>query len=121
MEKKRLNVIFDIVVLVLAAAAVFAVVRFVSPRDNTEKVFFTVVTEADTAGLSAGDKLVLTKGGVVGTVTGFGEGYIEVEAEAQLRAGTYYNGSVPLSDGRSYEICVGTKRYDGVIHRIVSR
>ena len=121
MRRKKICIVFDIITLVLVAAAVFALIYFASPNKETKTVTFTIVTKADTSKLSAGDVLVLTNGGKVGVVTGKGNGYIEVTAEAEEHAGGYYSGSVPLTDNRSYEICVGADRYDGVIHRISVR
>ena len=118
-ERKALFTVFDIIVTALVAAVVIVSALLVSPTGKTVTISFTVVTEdKDTSALSEGDVLVCRSGGCLGTVTGFGDGYVEVTAEAEEHAGVYYSGSVAVCDGRKYEICVGAEKYSGVVRRI---
>ncbi len=118
-ENKAFITLFDVFIIVLTVAFIIVSSLFLSPSGKTVSIAFTVVLDdPDTSALSPGDLLVCCDGGCLGTVSGKGDGYVEVTAEAELHAGVYYSGSVAVCDGREYEICVGADKYGGTVHRI---
>ena len=118
-ENKAFVTIFDIMILLVIAALAVVIALFASPTGKTADIKFTVViTDNDTSDLSVGDVLVCRSGGCLGTVTGKGDGFIEVTAKAEKHKDTYYSDSVAVCDGREYEICVGADKYTGTVRRI---
>ena len=119
MKKKLFFNVFDIAVPLIAAALICAVVLLSAPRGKTVKIYYTIsVSDGNSSALSEDDTLEVLTGGCLGKVRSAGHGYIEMEADAELHAGGYYSGSVPIKDGEEYEFCCGANRFVGTVHRI---
>lgn len=112
------NIIDLLIVLFFALVAALLIV-FTAPVGKTVRISYTIaVSEGDTETLEINDTLINLPGGCLGTVTGKGKGYVEVETDATYRAGVWYSGAAALKDGREYEFCSGTDRFRGELHRI---
>lgn len=119
MERRKTSVLYDLLFAAFFAAAALILAFLVSPRGADKTVEFTVViTDGDASAFAPGDVVVTLPGGVLGTVTGTGNGYIEMTAQAELRAGMYFADGVRLCDGDSYEMSCGTEKLTGILHRI---
>lgn len=111
-QKKHFINAFDISVLLIVAAVIILLAVFVSPSGKTVTVGYTLtVTDDNTAEFSEGDVLTVISGGTLGTVSALKENGIEAYAEAELHAGQYYIGAVPLKEGGEYVVCVGADRF----------
>ena len=117
-EKGTFNV-FDLLFILFFAGLAAVLIIFTAPRGKTVKISYTLsVSEGDTGALKENDELVSLSGGCLGKVVSSGDGYIEVETDAEYRAGVYYSGAAALKDGRRYEFCSGTNRFTASLHRI---
>lgn len=117
MKKRAFINFYDISVILFFALIAAALCLFAAPRGKTVPVTFTAVF-TDGGELSAGDVITVPGGGVIGTVELCGDGYAVLSTGAELRAGTYYSGCVPVKHGEKYELLCGAKRITAVIRDI---
>ena len=119
MGKRRSINLYDITLILFFAAVAVILIFCATPRGQTCTVSFTVsVPSGDTGGLSVGDTVIVGGGGILGTVSGKGEGYVEFTAGAERRGGMYFSGGVYLRDGKEYEMLCGDVKLTGTLHRI---